>query len=840
MSSRGGAVRQPHALGRRVAAPRAVEQTVRWLAAHERTSAALLFAGFVLVYLWPVLIGGNVLSPRSVLFQFAPWANSAPTRWEYQTNFILGDVPMSIYPFHVLAREFIHHGTFPAWGQHAYAGVPFFANPQTLILSPFALPIWILPLEFGIGFSAALKLWVAAFGMYLLVRELRLGFWPGVLAGISFALSAFSVVWLTHETLLAVAAILPWMIWLVERIVRSGRLGPAIGLALASVMVMTGGHPGTQVHVMVATGIYALFRAANIPELAHRERARRLALVFGGAIVGTLIVAVLLVPVYKSGAGTIGIQARIGENDTIPGAQLPFGTIRTALFPDWWGRASDLSLVGPGNYNERTLYAGGVATIFALIALVSAGGWRRKAPFALLGFIGLAVPLHAPVFFWLATHLPLLRQVQFQRMMLLYAFGIAVLAAFGLQRVLDSPHERRRTIGVLAAAGAVGLIALGSSAVKAADLGQAARNILHLRHAIGGLPRGWEPNTGGLIATTVGWWLVVVAVVALLLAAWWRWPQRRQRFIVALLLFAALDVLYFAHDYQPMQPAAKVTPPRTPAIAYLQRHAAEGRFAGVDGTMLNDYPAIYGLRDVRGSEPPQPTLRWFHLWTAHVYPEQPDWSQALLPMPDQAGLNVLSVMGARYLTVAPGIRPPESLTRLTVGYRGRDLTVFVNPDAVPRATVARDVVLSANEQGTIDEIGREDFHPREDVVVERGEPGAAALARTSGAGSSARVVRETDATVTLDATLRQPGLVVLDDALAAGWSVHVDGKPARAVRVDDVMRGVGAGPGRHTIVWSYVVPGLYLGLALSLVGLLLLSAACVVLLRTRRHETSAT
>jgi hypothetical protein len=804
------------------------------LRTRERTSAALLFAAVVLVYLWPVLIGGDVLSPRGTLFEYAPWTASAPLGWERHANFILGDVPMSYYPLNAIARALIHRGALPLWSQHAYAGTPYFTDPQTALFTPFNLPLWILSLDVGIGISAALKLWVAAFGTFLLVRELRLGFWPAVLAGVSFAFSAWSVMWLTHEAISAVAALLPWTVWLAERTVRSGRLGPAIALACATALAITGGHPGTEIHLVLATALYALVRVAGIERLAGRERLQRLALVAGGLVVGTLLIAFVLVPAVRAGSGTIGVQARIGENDTIPGQDLSFGVIRTTLFPDWWGRPSDLSLAGPANYNERTFYAGGVATLLALVALTARGDWRRKAPFALLAFLGLAIPLHAPVLLWLATHVPVVRNVQFQRMMLFYAFGVAVLAAFGLRRLLDAPQARRGPLTVLAGGVGAGLLALATGSVGGADVAHALGNVVRLRHAVGELLVGSTPDAGLLVATSVCRWLALVAGCGLLLAAFWRWPQRRRVVVVALVAFAGLDALSYAHDYQPMQPRARIELPRTPAIAYLQRHAAAGRVLGVRFALLNDYDAIYGLRDVRGYDPPQPSLRWFHLWKSQVEPEQLDWAQAMMrSFPGAGGLNVLSVLGTRYILDRPGTPLPVQLPRLEYAYRGRDATVFANPDALARAFVAPRVVLTSGERGTIAAIASGDFEPRAEVVVERGEPSAAALARTSGAGGTVRVAHETDTSVTLHAVLRRPGLVVLDDELAPGWSVRVDGRPAAVVRVDDVMRGVAAGPGTHEILWRYRVPGLRLGLALSAVGLLVLIAACLMLLASR-------
>jgi len=48
------------------------------LAAHPTLSAALLLALVVLVYLWPVLLGGRVFSPDAVLYKLPPWQPYQP------------------------------------------------------------------------------------------------------------------------------------------------------------------------------------------------------------------------------------------------------------------------------------------------------------------------------------------------------------------------------------------------------------------------------------------------------------------------------------------------------------------------------------------------------------------------------------------------------------------------------------------------------------------------------------------------------------------------------------------------------------------------------------------
>ena len=53
----------------------------------------------------------------------------------------------------------------------------------------YNLPAYVLPFWTALGWIAVLKLWVAAFGMFLLARALGMRFGGALLAGLVFALS---------------------------------------------------------------------------------------------------------------------------------------------------------------------------------------------------------------------------------------------------------------------------------------------------------------------------------------------------------------------------------------------------------------------------------------------------------------------------------------------------------------------------------------------------------------------------------------------------------------------------------------------------------------------------
>jgi hypothetical protein len=798
------------------------------LAARPHLWAGLLLALVVFGYLWPALVGGKVLSPNAVLYDYVPWKGYKPgDRGDYY-NLLLYDVPAVLYPWRHLLRELLREGTFPAWDPYVLSGIPLYQGGQNGLFSAFNLPLWILSLNYALGVSAALKLFAGGLGAYLLARQLRLGFLPGVLAGVSFAFAAVNIVWLAHDNLPAVVVMAPWAILLVERLFERGRAGDAIGLAAAIAIGLAGGHPGMQVHLLVVVAGYALVRAAC---LGASQRGRPLLLIGGGLAAGVLLMAFMLVPEARSSHDTVGVLAR--QTASLPGQHLPFAALKTVVFPDWWGRpsaiqppidASNAAIIS-ANFCERTFYAGTVALLLAGIGLIG-GDWRRKLPFATIGAVGLAVALRAPVVHWLFTHLPVVKYVEPQRLHFAFELAVALLAAFGLRKVLDGAPRGRGTVAVCGLALLGGVIALATPHPHGSDVGHLVTHFL----------QGTGYRSKAVLAmTSVIWFLLFALALAVALALAHRRPRWRVGIAVALVALAVADAYHFAGNFQPLAPASKANPPVTPALVYLQRHRDAGRIMALREAMPNDWPLVYGLRDVRGYDPPQPTRRMLALWRVAT-PDQASWTPFRLQDVQPVQMHVLSVLGARYVMTDPGYRIPGTAPEtLTTAYRGHDATILANAAAAPRVLVPRELRVASSGAGTRAAIAQPGFDPRTMVAVERDQPGVAALLRRPLARGSATIVRERNASVTLRTRLDRRGLVMLDDALTDGWRVRFDGKPAPALHVDSVMRGVIVPGGRHEVVWSYRVPGLRLGAALSLLTLLALAGGGITLgVRARR------
>lgn len=782
--------------------------------AREHIWAVALMMLFALVYLWPVFIGGKVLSPNSVLFLFAPWRYVAPSDFQHTWNPVLSDIPANEYPWGVFARELIHKGVFPAWNPYAYSGTPFFANAQTGILSAFNVPLWVLPLNYGIALSAWVKLWLAGFGAYLLTRELKLGFWPGMLAGFSFLLCAFNVVWLAHGTLVGTAAMMPWAFWLGERIVLYRRLGDTVWLAVVTAVAIAAGHPETAIQALGAAFLYIAIRLLTVSGQQARERLRGLMLAVAGLTMGVLLSAVELLPVLSAGLGTPGAAFRTGGTGTLPGSVL-----KTALFPAWW-ELRTLPLPGPLNYNERTFYVGAAALILACAALVRRGRWREKLPLAILAVLGVTIAFGFPVTHWIGSDVPPLNRTTTSRMLLWFELAVPILSAFGLQALIDAPRRQRAVW--FAVVGAL-MAAVAATIVVHPSLHELRTTINHLRTGRSYI----DPKIIAL--TSVGWWVIFLTLVGAVLVLL-RYTGRTRWAAAGIVLVVAVDLLHFSHGYQPMLSPKEASPPSTPAVVYLQRHSGAGRVVGLGATLDEDYDMVYGLRDVRGYDAPQPSYRNVHLWQL-ANPTQMAVGQFQVPALTPVGLKVMSLLGVRYLVADPSEVPILALQRSVV-YLGPDAVIYANPSSAPRAIVARRVIAVAGEQAALATVASHGFDPSTDVIIEGDQVGAGRLPAVS-AGGTVRVISEHDSTVTLSAQLQQADLVMLDDVMASGWTVTVDGHARTPLRVDDVLRGVNVPAGTHVITWSYHVPGLLLGAILSGLAALLLMVASGLAIRRR-------
>jgi len=136
----------------------------------------------------------------------------------------------------------------------------------------------------------------------------------------------------------------------------------------------------------------------------------------------------------------------------------------------------------------------------------------------------------------------------------------------------------------------------------------------------------------------------------------------------------------------------------------------------------------------------------------------------------------------------------------------------------PWASFAPAVRAAATREEAADVLGEELAAGRPTVVVEAPE------APPLSAGQVLSVRRGAEQVET-EAESARDGLLIINDAWSPGWEASIDGRPARILPADVLVRAVPWPAGRHRLILRYWPPGLTVGLLISALAAVFLITA---------------
>ena len=796
-----------------------------------RAAVAAVLVTLVLTILSSSLLGGKIFASDDVTFLFPPFSAERPPGWVRPTNLLLSDPLVAYHPLLLQIRADLSKGTLPLWNPYEGGGIPLLAWPQGAPLFPLTWLAFLLPFWSSLGWIAAAKLLLTSIGVYLFCRELRLRRGPSLLGAITFAFGLFYVVWLEHVDVTNVWAMLPWMFLATRWVCTRGSVGAAALLGGSCGLSWLGGHPESEALLLGATiGYAALELGAEVirgPSPVTRSELWR------GPTWTTTIPgrAVLLVVALVLGVG-VGAVVNVpfveflhqSPNTERGGPALPFRAAWSFFFPELWGSPNKVyNGAGPANFNERTAYIGAVPVLLGVAAI------GRHRPREQWFFVGLAVVCLATIFntpIWADTvrRVPGGTVVALSRLLMVVSFSGGVLAAYGLDRWLTGSSPVRRQM--------LWIMAIVAVIPPLAWIPRHLNVLSSLPRALAQLPALHVTETSPNVVTlgSVWRWILVcsVGIAGLAVARRVRSPTFA---IVLVIVITSVDLVTLDRGYHGSIPLAEANPPVPATIRYLQAHQGDARVTGSGSVLWGKQPERYGLRDPRvGDEALRPS-RYESLWTS-LGGTATDSEMFVAEEPEAHRLA--DIFATRYVLLAPGEPTPRWLKPVLRTPGG---TVGFNPTALPRAWVAYDwrqayaepndfaLTLNSTTSQLLDE-----------PVIERA---ATSPSGRTPAPAPARVTADGPNSVTVEATARRPGYLILDDSVYPGWQASVDGRSVHWTPANEDFRAVPIPAGRHIIRFTYrpasVVVGAVIS-ALCIVALLAMGGFGIVRGRRSRHS----
>lgn len=187
---------------------------------------------------------------------------------------------------------------------------------------------------------------------------------------------------------------------------------------------------------------------------------------------------------------------------------------------------------------------------------------------------------------------------------------------------------------------------------------------------------------------------------------------------------------------------------------------------------------------------------------------------ALFAAPAIARPGLLDLVGVRTVLASAGAMTDTPAGWATVE-TDDDLRLYANAHALPRAYTVDRVRFAATEDATLDALIASDFDPRREAILVGAPVPFDPAPDASDAARPATIVRDEPEVVAMDVGVARPGVLVLADAWAPGWSATVDGEPRRLWQANYLVRGVLVRPGDRRVEIRYAAPGFVPGLAIA-------------------------
>lgn len=679
------------------------------------------------------------------------------------------------YPYRHFQIENFKKGKFPLWAPEISTGYPFLA--AGVALYPLNFLAVMLPLNESVNFTIFTTYFLIGLFTYLYLQEIKLSRKSAIFGAISMMFGGFALNQLLHLDMIVTFAYFMGEMFLMERMVKSGKLIYSLLLGLFLGIQLLGGHPQMLFYSMVFLGLYWLFL-----NMILRQKFVKGFLLFAlFVLLGLGIGMAQLLPEYeftrnsdRGGGLSEGAISRFN---------FPMSDIITFVLP--YATFDESQTLDAFHHNgwpqdERYTYMGILALLLALLAILTQFRHKPRVIFftgTLIFFLLLSFGTGS-VFGFLLTKPPLNLFRLPLRFLMLVDVSLVVLAAFGFEKVmkwLEGLGKKERYMTVAA------LLLITLSFVDLWYWGSS-----------------WKLHP----AVAVKDWYQTPATVKYLKDH----LQNQER--------ATTEYYYY--------PSMK--------IFMTQRHLWDEPQTLINlrnllpafNNLLYDIPMAVGAANSGGIKIKR--YNELEMETFFGGPKYTSWEKVSL---SESFLFLNRIMGVRYVIFSRELPSGLGLSKVfqTDFQNGQDqVYIYEFFDYYPRVFVVPHAQIESPEK-IKEHLLKVDFDPKQTIYLEEETSWGA----QGGLASTAQFEKYEDQEVKIKTQSSADGFLFLSDAYYPGWKAYVDGKEKKIYLANYAFRAVEVPQGEHEVVFRYEPQSFWWGIRISLATSILVALGMLLI-----------
>jgi hypothetical protein len=735
------------------------------------------------------------------------------------------DLSTYFYPLRFVLYENFRSGELPLWDRHTAMGFPFLAAFQSGVFYPPHLFLLILPFFPAIRFIYVFHFLIAGIGAYSLCRSWRYPCYFSILGALLFALGG-TVISLSNLLNHFQAAVwLPWVILSWEKLLCSFRWKKFLAFTSITAIQFLAGSPELFAMSMVLVFLDGVRIRGYVPELSYFKAL----CVFLAAILMVLaLVMAQLLPTAE-----LFLESR--RQQPIPPQEALHWSLNPLSLLNFFFLDKEIDSsesIGIRLYFARAAplfvsYYLGAISVLGISVWLCFSSIREKI--TLLGLVAaslvVAMGIHTPIYPFLFRHIPILGAFRFPEKVFFFTYALLlymVLRGLG-DLLLHDAGSAKKPLVVLAAVCAV-----------------LAGLYLFLRFNVDFLARFIAAQTGSPLASPAHANMVAsvlsnlerqvsLSIGFLMLIALAKFNAIRTSLFGILAVSAVFVDLAWAHR--------SFLFPLSPDFVNAGTRIKRGPDAVLNRVFY--YPSAQNVHpsfiSVLGRPPfPEATALSFQnllpntgVFYGFDYMQEID-ALARQPYTDFVAfanqldsgrqLQLLRTFNVKYLVT---FRPLSESGVTLVGHFPQHFSWLYSIDGtLPRTYVVGKAVVEKKSEQVLRRLSTVGFDPTQEVILDE----EIALKPKLPLEATARIVRNENKVVTIQASTNDDGILILADSYYPGWKAYVDGKEDIIRRANLFFRAVSLPSGSHVVEFRYEPRSFKIGLIVSLVTVL-----CIVI-----------
>lgn len=733
----------------------------------------IILIAFILSFFWQFFIRGLLPIPSdTIVGLYHPfldlYAKVSPQGVPFQ-NFLITDPVRQIIPWKSLVIDSFANFQLPLWNPYEMAGKPLLANFQSSPFYPFNIILFLKPFEISWSIFIILQPILAGLFTFVYLRNLKLDPRACILGALTFAFCGFSIAWLEWGNVVSTALWLPLILFSIDKIFEEKKNVWWYVLFTASlVFSFFAGHLQVFFYLFLVSVAYYIFRW--FAKHTHPT--------FGKIILSVLfflfVTSIQWIPTFEF----IFLSARSLDQNPLnaPGWFIPYQNLLQFLAPDFFGNPATLNYFGVWNYAEFVGYIGVVGLFLAFLSLAIK---KQKEIYFFAGVVIVSLIFASPnplSILPFTFSIPFISTSQPTRLIFLITFSLCILAAFGLDALINDKLNKKWIIGIsvlfLVVISVMWLITLGKTNfdISSANLLVAKRNLI--------LPTG----------------ILTVGIITILIYAFVKEELTREFLIIALIALAFFDLFRFGQKFTPFTNPSYFFP-ETKIIKFLQNQKGVFRIATTDSQILApNIATYYHIQTIEGYDPLY-LLSYAELIAASQRDDhsiKPPFGFNRIITPHNMDTPIINLLNVKYVLSLSDINSKQFKKIFQEG----QTRVYENKDVLPRAFFIEETKAAGPFIDGIDAKDLFKINLSNTALVQR-VAGSNILVNYS--KGSAQVNSYSENLVRIKTSNTGEGFLVLTDSYYPSWHATIDGKRTQIYVTDINFRGIVVPKGSHVV-----------------------------------------